>query len=71
MKKRDRSIRPEQLADTLQVEPSAIDQWVEAGWLKAFKLPSGELRIDPRSVQDFLLACELDVRSHFVNVVVP
>jgi predicted site-specific integrase-resolvase len=68
-KKGDRYLKPEQLADTMQVEVPIIEGWAKAGWIRSVKLPSGELRLDPRSVQDFLRACELDVRLHFVDVV--
>lgn len=68
MKKGDRWPRTEQIADMLQVQPEVVIELIRTGQLRALRLPGGELRVDPRSLQDFLLACELDLRKHFVGV---
>jgi predicted site-specific integrase-resolvase len=69
MRKRDRYLRPEELGAVLNVEPPVVEEIVRTGQIRTIRLPNGDLRFDPRSVQDFLLACELDVRTHFVGVV--
>jgi predicted site-specific integrase-resolvase len=69
MRKRDRYIRFDEFGQMLQVETSFVEELVRNGQIRAFRLPNGELRLDPQSVRDFLLACELDVRTHFVAVV--
>jgi hypothetical protein len=69
MRKRDRYLRPDELGAMLNVDLSIVEALAKSGNIRTIKLPSGELRFDPRSVQDFLLACELDVRKHFVEAV--
>ena len=69
MKKHDRFLRPDEFGDMLQISQNAVEEFVRSGLIRTVRLPSGDLRLDPRSVQEFLLACELDVRKHFVETV--
>ena len=69
MNKGDRYPKPEQISEMLQVPLEIVSELIRTGQLLAVRLPNGAVRIDPRSVQDFLLACELDLRKHFIGVV--
>jgi hypothetical protein len=68
VKKGDRALRLDEFGDMLQVSVPVVEEFIASGALRAFRFPTGELRLDPRSVQDFLLACELDLRKHFISV---
>jgi hypothetical protein len=69
VKKGDRYLRPEYVADMFDVPVETVTEFLRRGQLLAYRLPDGQIRIDPRSLQDFLLACELDLRKHFLEVV--
>jgi excisionase family DNA binding protein len=64
--KRDRYLRPNELAEILNVPVETIEHLIAQGELLTLKLPGGELRIDPQSVRHFLKACEIDVTRGFV-----
>jgi hypothetical protein len=69
MNKRDRYLRPDELAAVLSLDLPAVEALAASGHIRTIRLPNGQLRFDPRSVQDFLLACEIDVRRHYVEAV--
>ena len=41
-------------AERLHVSPQTVYRWIEEGFLKVTRYPTGTVRIDPKEVQDLI-----------------
>src|SRR5262245_57879322 len=51
---RDSLLTSHQVGALIHADPSSVKNWVERGWLKAFKTPGGHRRIRARDLVAFL-----------------
>lgn len=51
---RDSFLTSHQVGALIQADPTSIQNWVEKGWLKAFRTPGGHRRIRVRDLLTFL-----------------
>ena len=67
----DGLLRTGELAVRLNVHPRTVRRWVEAGRLRAIKLPGGQFRFDPADVRTALARGGTIYDHHATEAAIP